>query len=46
MNLVYALVGLQNNFELDGFDEKRQGAVTALVVCSPKKAAPYVMPHN
>ncbi|THH06825.1 hypothetical protein EW145_g3819 [Phellinidium pouzarii] len=39
VNLVYALVGLQNNFELEGFNEKRQDAVTVLVACCPKKAS-------
>ncbi|KAL1748093.1 telomere length regulation protein-domain-containing protein [Schizophyllum fasciatum] len=39
-NLVYALVALQDNYDLDGFEEKRQGALTALVACCPRKAAP------
>ncbi|KAL1693406.1 telomere length regulation protein-domain-containing protein [Schizophyllum commune] len=39
-NLVYGLVALQDNFDLEGFEEKRQGALTALVACCPMKAAP------
>ena len=40
VNLVYALVGLHDNYELDGFDVKRQAALNALVACCPRKAAP------
>ncbi len=40
MNLVHALVGLNNNYELDDFDLKRQAALNALVACCPQKAAP------
>ncbi|KAI5120573.1 hypothetical protein M0805_002523 [Coniferiporia weirii] len=43
VNLAYALVGLQDNFDLEGFSEKRQDAVTALVACCPKKAAPAII---
>ncbi|EJC98569.1 uncharacterized protein FOMMEDRAFT_113710 [Fomitiporia mediterranea MF3/22] len=43
VNLVYAFVGLQNNYELDEFDQKRQAAVTALVACCPRKAAPTII---
>ncbi|KAH8111965.1 telomere length regulation protein-domain-containing protein [Phellopilus nigrolimitatus] len=43
VNLVYAFTALQNNFELEGFDEKRQTAVTALVACCPKKAVPAII---
>ena len=39
MNLVYALIGLNNNYDLDGFDVKRQAALNALVACCPRKAA-------
>lgn len=39
-NLVYALASLQDNYDLEGFEEKRQGALTALAACSPRKAAP------
>ncbi|KLO14563.1 hypothetical protein SCHPADRAFT_965696 [Schizopora paradoxa] len=43
VNLTHALVGLQNNFELENFDERRQAAVTALVACCPRKAAPTIV---
>ncbi|KAH9001642.1 hypothetical protein EDB92DRAFT_1827974 [Lactarius akahatsu] len=33
-------VGLHNNYDLDGFDVKRQAALNALVACCPQKAAP------
>ncbi|KAF8270409.1 telomere length regulation protein-domain-containing protein [Lactarius quietus] len=39
VNLVHALVGLHDNYDLDGFDAKRQGALNALVACCPQKAA-------
>lgn len=42
VNLVYAFNGLQNNYELEGFDKKRQDAVSALVACCPRKACPCV----
>jgi telomere length regulation protein len=40
VNLVHALVGLHDNYDLDGFDVKRQAALNALVACYPQKAAP------
>lgn len=40
VNLVYAFVGLNNNYELDGFDRKRQNALNALVAYFPQNAAP------
>jgi telomere length regulation protein len=40
VNLVYGFVGLQDNFELDNFDIKRQGILNALVTCCPRRAAP------
>ncbi|KAF4615270.1 hypothetical protein D9613_002794 [Agrocybe pediades] len=43
VNLVFALLGLQDNFDLEGFAEKRQGALNALVACSPRKAAPALI---
>ncbi|KAI0303468.1 telomere length regulation protein-domain-containing protein [Multifurca ochricompacta] len=43
VNLVYSLVGLHNNYELDGFDLKRQAALNALVASCPRKAAPAVI---
>ncbi|KAF8212436.1 telomere length regulation protein-domain-containing protein [Mycena galopus ATCC 62051] len=43
VNLVYGLVGLQNNYELEGFSAKRQGALNALVSCAPRVAAPCII---
>ncbi|KAF8163004.1 telomeric DNA binding protein [Crassisporium funariophilum] len=43
VNLVYALMGLQDNFELPEFSEKRQGALNALVSGSPRKATPALI---
>ncbi|KAJ7109184.1 telomere length regulation protein-domain-containing protein [Mycena epipterygia] len=43
VNLVYGLVGLQNNYELEGFSTKRQGALNALVSCAPRIAAPCII---
>ncbi|KAJ7694168.1 telomere length regulation protein-domain-containing protein [Mycena rosella] len=43
VNLVHGLVGLQNNYELEGFSAKRQGALNALVSCSPRTAAPCII---
>jgi telomere length regulation protein len=40
VNLVYGFVGLQNNYELEGFESKRQHALNALVACCPRKASP------
>lgn len=40
VNLVYGFVGLQDNYDIEGFDQKRQAALNALVVCCPRKAAP------
>lgn len=42
VNIVYAFVGLQDSYELDDFSMKRQGIVTALVACCPRKSAPCV----
>ncbi|PPQ63332.1 hypothetical protein CVT24_006705 [Panaeolus cyanescens] len=42
-NLVYALLSLNDNYELEGFVEKRQGALNALVSCAPRKAAPTLI---
>lgn len=42
VNLVYGLLGLQDNFDLDGFEVKRQSAMNALVSGSPRKAPPWV----
>jgi telomere length regulation protein len=43
INLSHGLVALVDNFELEGFNEKRQAAVVALVACSPKKTAPALI---
>ncbi|KAJ6546488.1 telomere length regulation protein-domain-containing protein [Mycena vulgaris] len=43
INLVYGLVGFQNNYELEGFSAKRQGALNALVACAPRTAAPCII---
>ncbi|KAI0670628.1 telomeric DNA binding protein [Trametes maxima] len=43
VNLAHGLVGLQDNYDLDGFDQKRQAALNALVVCCPRKAAPAII---
>ena len=40
VNLVHALVSLHDNYDLDGFDAKRQAALNALVACCPQNAAP------
>lgn len=42
VNLEYALLSLQNNYDLEGFYEKRQGALNALVACAPRQAVPCV----
>lgn len=39
MELTIVLAGLKNNFELERFDERRQGGLTALAECCPRKAA-------
>ncbi|KAI6109141.1 telomere length regulation protein-domain-containing protein [Pisolithus croceorrhizus] len=39
-NLVYGFIVLNNNYDLEDFDDKRQRIVTALVACCPKVAAP------
>ncbi|WVW86203.1 hypothetical protein I302_108245 [Kwoniella bestiolae CBS 10118] len=35
-------LGLNDSFNLDEFDEKRQGIMNALVACSPKEVAPFL----
>ncbi|KAF9476587.1 hypothetical protein BDN70DRAFT_882199 [Pholiota conissans] len=39
VNLVCILLGMNDNYELDEFDKKRQGALRALVVGAPEKSA-------
>ena len=46
VNLTFALLGLQDNFDLEGFPEKRQGALNALVACAPTHTTPYVGLHS
>ncbi|KAI8998869.1 telomere length regulation protein-domain-containing protein [Trametes punicea] len=43
VNLVHGFVGLQDNYDLEGFDQKRQAALNALVACCPRKAAPSII---
>ncbi|KDR73411.1 hypothetical protein GALMADRAFT_607283 [Galerina marginata CBS 339.88] len=43
VNLVHALLALQDNFDLEGFGERRQGALNALVACAPRKAPPALI---
>ncbi|KAF7304694.1 Telomere-reg-2 domain-containing protein [Mycena kentingensis (nom. inval.)] len=43
VNLVYGLVAAQNNYDLDGFSQKRQGALSALVACAPRVASPAII---
>ena len=40
VNLVYGYAALQDNYDIEGFAEKRQAALTALAACCPRKAAP------
>ncbi|KAG9079914.1 telomere binding protein, partial [Ceratobasidium sp. 370] len=42
-DLAYLFLGLQDNFDLDQFEEKRQSVLVALVVCAPTKAAPTII---
>ncbi|KAI6005995.1 telomere length regulation protein-domain-containing protein [Pisolithus albus] len=42
-NLVYGFIVLNNNYELEDFDDKRQRIVTALVACCPKVVAPCMI---
>ncbi|KAI6036637.1 telomere length regulation protein-domain-containing protein [Pisolithus microcarpus] len=42
-NLVYGFIVLNNNYDLEDFDNKRQRIVTALVACCPKVVAPCVI---
>ncbi|KAJ7219093.1 telomere length regulation protein-domain-containing protein [Mycena pura] len=43
VNLAYGLVGLQNNYDMEGFSAKRQGALNALVACAPSIAASCII---
>lgn len=43
VHLVYQLLSLNDNYDLDDFAEKRQGSLNALISCSPRKAAPVLI---
>ncbi|CCM02859.1 uncharacterized protein FIBRA_04971 [Fibroporia radiculosa] len=43
INLVHGFIGLQDNYEIADFDERRQAALNALVACCPRKAAPTLI---
>ncbi|KAF5365587.1 hypothetical protein D9758_003192 [Tetrapyrgos nigripes] len=43
VDLAYGLIALQDNYELEGFETKRQNALNALVACCPGKAAPCLI---
>ncbi|EJD48220.1 hypothetical protein AURDEDRAFT_144155 [Auricularia subglabra TFB-10046 SS5] len=43
VNLAFALVCLQDNYDLPNFVQNRQCALTALVACCPTKAAPALI---
>ncbi|KAJ1302923.1 hypothetical protein OPQ81_003221 [Rhizoctonia solani] len=43
INLAYLFMGLQDNFELERFEERRQAILVALVACRPTKAAPTII---
>ncbi|KAF9466374.1 telomere length regulation protein-domain-containing protein [Collybia nuda] len=43
VNLIYGLLGLQDNYDLIGFEVKRQSAMNALIAGSPRKAAPALI---
>ena len=36
-------MGLQNNYEMDGFERLQQDALIALAACCPKRVAPWVI---
>lgn len=43
VNLVIAVIGLQDSFELDNFDQHKLSIMSALVACCPTKVSPYVL---
>ncbi|CAE6454321.1 unnamed protein product [Rhizoctonia solani] len=43
INLAYLFIGLQDNFDLDQFEGRRQAVLVALVACCPTKAAPTII---
>ncbi|KAG1826797.1 telomere length regulation protein-domain-containing protein [Suillus subaureus] len=42
-NLIYGFTSLNDNFELDGFENKRQRTVNALVACCPRVSAACII---
>lgn len=40
VGLATMLVALNDPFNLDDFDDKRQGMLNALVACAPRQVAP------
>ncbi|KAG8868080.1 telomere binding protein, partial [Serendipita sp. 405] len=43
VDLTCNIIGLQNNYDLEGFDQLVLEALTALVACCPKKVAPCII---
>ncbi|KAF8601181.1 hypothetical protein BDV93DRAFT_608259 [Ceratobasidium sp. AG-I] len=43
VNLTFMFMRLQDNFELERFEERRQEVLVALVACCPSKAAPTII---
>ncbi|KZT11519.1 uncharacterized protein LAESUDRAFT_740990 [Laetiporus sulphureus 93-53] len=43
ITLVHGFLGLQDNYDIDDFEKKRQAALNALVACCPRKAAPALI---
>lgn len=43
VELTFILSGLQDNFELANFEERRRAALTALLSCSPERCAPTLI---
>lgn len=42
VNLSIAFLNLKDNYDIDGFANKRQDILNALVACCPTRSAPYV----
>ncbi|KAK0210548.1 telomere length regulation protein-domain-containing protein [Desarmillaria ectypa] len=42
-NLTYGLIALNNSYNLENFDARRQNALVALVACCPRKTAPCLI---
>ncbi|KAG6337216.1 hypothetical protein ID866_1888 [Astraeus odoratus] len=43
VNLVYGFIALNNNYDLQDFDDKRQRIIVALIACCPRTAAPCII---